>query len=115
MTSKKLKPSVWIGADGAFLGSTGTNSVEDFARAILAEGDRDMLDLLDEYGVDERLDEYPDAEHLGLIAARLTELGAYACKVPVRQWGKESWSDVYEIAMHERPGRGYIKVVGVLV
>jgi hypothetical protein len=115
MTSKQLKPRVWIGADGAFLGSTGTNSVEDFARAILAEGDPDMLDLLDEYGTGARHGDVSEDDRLDHMVDRLTELGAYACKVPVRQWGDESWSDVYEIGMYERPGRGYVKVVGVLV
>lgn len=100
---------VWQAVDADYIGSTGTNSIEEFAHAILTSDDPGIHEVI---GLDE--DVMAEDTMLSRVINFLESHGAKAVAVPTRILGEERWNGRYrEIEMDARPGRGYVKVIGV--
>lgn len=99
-----MSKQVWISEDGGFIGARGVNSVREMAELIATEPD-----LFDSLYLDI---DTPEAEH---IEQALIGLGVHAMILSVGEFAKERWDDsrVFPCDFGDKPGRGYVKVLGV--
>jgi hypothetical protein len=106
--------NVWLGADGEYIGSTGTNSVREFAEAIAAHDDGGVV-IETLFGNDDMdLDGlHADGNLTELIEQRLNEVGVKAVRVPARSFSNDYWRNTIPCEIDAKPGKGFIKSVGV--
>lgn len=100
-----MKKAVWYNPEVSFIGAVGVSSARDVARLILYV-DPGILDVLDIE------DEDPTVEQ---VADELTDMGLRAMAVPTALLKQEVWDSAHvrNIDMDAKPGRGYVKVLGV--
>jgi hypothetical protein len=95
---------IWY-SETEYIGSTGYDTVRELAEAMLATPDfRDTFEDND------------DPQSLDQAEAYLTSEGARVDHVPVSVFGKEVWDSNFvreRMPFDDKPGRGYIRVLGV--
>lgn len=101
------KKRIWFNADLDFLGATGVNSLREMAELALADGNEYVLETVMVFD-----DERPTVE---AVEKHLEWLGVKAERVPTAILHNEYWemTFVYPCAFDDKPGRGYVKVLGV--
>lgn len=93
---------VWL-TDADYLGCTGANSVREMAEAV--HRDPEILDCLNLCGE-------PSIED---VEAALSRQGVSPITIPVPVFRRERWDGAWmaPCAPDAKPGRGYVKVLGV--
>lgn len=102
-----MRKSIWFNPEADYIGATGVNSVEDLAELVLADGSEHIVDLFD-------FD--PDVElTVSDVAKVLDFYGVRPEIVPVSYLRREQWdsAQTFPCEIDARPGRGYVKVLGV--
>lgn len=94
--------AVWI-SEHDYLGCLGADNVREMAE--LVHADIDAFDSLD-LSINPTIDE---------VEARLNLYGVHPVIVPIPIFRQESWDGawVFPCAQDAKPGRGYVKVLGV--
>lgn len=94
----------WIDIEGEYLGVRGVYSLVEMARAICDA--QDVCEHLAKYDM-------VDTSSQESVLAWLEEVGVRSSKVPVSWLDQERWPGDIPILLDEKPGRGYVKVLGV--
>lgn len=99
-----MKQQIWYNDSGEYVGATGVDSVRELAELVVKDGFASGVIILDKD--DPTVDEVEEV---------LLDLGVHALAVPVRHFPKEQWdsSRVRSMGVGDKPGRGFIKVLGL--
>lgn len=99
-------PFIWINESGSYLGAIGVNSVSEMAQLIVDQGERDYFDAL------YLEDELPNVQ---TVERALELMQVHPILLSSGEYRKEQWdnSKVFPCEFDSRPGRGYVKVLGV--
>lgn len=100
------KKKIWYNPDVEFIGAMGVNSVREMAELALAAGNEEIIDVLD------FIEDNPSVE---TVAAHLEWRGVTAERIPTTYLRREQWemANVYPCKFEDKPGRGFVKVLGV--
>lgn len=103
-TSKRSRADAWIGADGDYLGVSSVYSLDQMAAAIAADE-----------SVCWHLAEYHDVDTSTASSLRewLDAVDVRPAKVPAATFHSDQWPYEIPVALDAKPGRGYVKVLGV--
>ena len=99
-----MSKEIWFNGDGDFVGASGCDSFEEMAELMIAEPD--FLDYLFGYGT--------VSTGIPAIVKQLEFVGATVMRVPAAWMRMERWPEQpAEMSIHDRPGRGFVKVIGL--
>lgn len=101
------KKNIWYNAECSYVGATGVDSVEEMAELALAQGNEHIIDLFD-------FD--PDVDlMLSDVVKVLNGLRVEATVIPAAHLHRERWDsgNSWTVALDAKPGRGYVKVLGI--
>lgn len=96
-----MSKSIWYNPDHDFIGSTGVDTIEELAALVVQDGE--VAELFDAPATVESVVEALDA------------IGVEPFIIPSAHLYRESYDTGYSwpCSIDARPGRGYVKVVGV--
>lgn len=97
------KRQIWV-SEYDWIGAIGVDTVEEFAALVMTSEE-----------AREELTGHPDASLARVMTGLTVAYHVHAIKVPVPVFRLEYWdgSNIHSMDIDARPGRGYVKVLGV--
>lgn len=107
-----MTKKIWYNPDAEYIGATGCDSIREMAELAKADTGNGIEDLLFGGDGDGPVVNNPTVED---FEARLKSMGVEPVTIAAAHARQESWEPEWMLpcAVGDKPGRGYVKVLGV--